>query len=799
MSRPRTMGAGLAGSMTKKVNVNQVQFGDKLQGLAPQATHFFIAGNGKAGWNNYRTRADGDRRNFVFCMNQLGGVGRAKSQFKIDGVNQPDGAQRCVPHPYSIAEQIKTLLDYLRNRFPNYQLAFVEGDASRAELARMMALDLSKINVGSSNMKGLISLVNEQNAHGYLLVTISKDTGYVPKGTYLGLPVYIWTTFGGGNFDVWDGTGDPPTDSGGSVMNPILTATQCVTAAAVNNVEYAGAMDMDSRPYGCWYQPPSDDGATKAAMYWNVASAPTTSCCADGIANGDVCCPSSCGVCGGTDCSSHTGGADCCTGPIKESGPSCVNETDVACVIPSDGTCSAYVPSSGCSPDYPCVYQGVRAPYSGDAPGGSTGWTNLTGGTLGGPDTDGFPVGPAINFYIEPSVSNLDSTCGGTGAYIPMSEMKYRLLDGKGNVLGWDKSDLRVSAVYNLALPNGQPQGSPPNVLYPGDNYWTIKNWPGSVDHMTLAIQRCVDSPTDGCPKYLPAGKCACPSAEGVPCSGAWGPDVDQDWPNNEYCNCGACDTAAPCCTDGVISQDGKTCCAKECTACGGTRLCRAQGRIAALARSRLAEPYCVNADDVACIIPEDEVCTAADPDCTNIPGGDGTSAFCSQAAKGSPGCPQCPTCGWTTQKWCAYGVAGPANNGSKMPGSIASRMIFGDFFKLDYGVNDSEHGTSPEFNDLSGMVVEYYYAYDEIYSSGRFHPQMFYANVYYDDTGSLKSDTVATDLGALYMQPYGPAWEPNPDTGDPELTAPLPCVTGRVTAATVNAGTDEGLFFCLS
>jgi len=35
--------------MTKGVNVNQVQFGDKLQGLAPQATHFFIAGNGKAG------------------------------------------------------------------------------------------------------------------------------------------------------------------------------------------------------------------------------------------------------------------------------------------------------------------------------------------------------------------------------------------------------------------------------------------------------------------------------------------------------------------------------------------------------------------------------------------------------------------------------------------------------------------------------------------------------------------------------------------------------------------------------
>ena len=73
-SRTRTIGAGLAGSTSRMVNVNQIQFGDKLQGLAPQATHFFIAGNGNGGWNNYRKRADGNKRNFVFCMNQLGGV-----------------------------------------------------------------------------------------------------------------------------------------------------------------------------------------------------------------------------------------------------------------------------------------------------------------------------------------------------------------------------------------------------------------------------------------------------------------------------------------------------------------------------------------------------------------------------------------------------------------------------------------------------------------------------------------------------------------------------------------------------
>jgi hypothetical protein len=96
------MGAGLAGSMTKGVNVNQVQFGDKLQGLAPQATHFFVAGNGKAGWNQYRTRANGNKRNFVFCMNQLGGVGASRSQFKIRGLNNPDGTGNCLAGPYSL-------------------------------------------------------------------------------------------------------------------------------------------------------------------------------------------------------------------------------------------------------------------------------------------------------------------------------------------------------------------------------------------------------------------------------------------------------------------------------------------------------------------------------------------------------------------------------------------------------------------------------------------------------------------------------------------------------------------------
>ena len=83
----RTMGAGLAGSTTKlygNANVNQIQYGDKLQGLPP------VTG-ARRPYGIYRTRAGGGApgRSRVFCVNQLGGVGNVKnSQFapNADGV-----------------------------------------------------------------------------------------------------------------------------------------------------------------------------------------------------------------------------------------------------------------------------------------------------------------------------------------------------------------------------------------------------------------------------------------------------------------------------------------------------------------------------------------------------------------------------------------------------------------------------------------------------------------------------------------------------------------------------------------
>ena len=66
--------------------------GDKLQGLAPNATGFFIP-SGKGGVNYYRTQEPNGHlcRDFVFCMNQLGGVGANKSQQKIRGLSSNVG------------------------------------------------------------------------------------------------------------------------------------------------------------------------------------------------------------------------------------------------------------------------------------------------------------------------------------------------------------------------------------------------------------------------------------------------------------------------------------------------------------------------------------------------------------------------------------------------------------------------------------------------------------------------------------------------------------------------------------
>ena len=141
-----------------------MQIGDKLQGLAPQATHFFIAGNGRAGWNQYRTRTNGNKRNFVFCMNQLGGVGAAKSQFKIRGLNKPDGTGNCLAGPYTLKDKIEYLRRYFLGLFPGYTLCLVgEHEQIRTDLEGCPCMDGSVLPESGDPFIHLTNAVSQQD------------------------------------------------------------------------------------------------------------------------------------------------------------------------------------------------------------------------------------------------------------------------------------------------------------------------------------------------------------------------------------------------------------------------------------------------------------------------------------------------------------------------------------------------------------------------------------------------------------------------------------------------------------
>ena len=87
MGYPRIMGAGCAGATSKmfNVNVNQIQFGDKLQGLPP------VTGRRRP-HKSIRAKEGGNLpdRERIYCINQLGsiGMGNKNSQFaaNADGI-----------------------------------------------------------------------------------------------------------------------------------------------------------------------------------------------------------------------------------------------------------------------------------------------------------------------------------------------------------------------------------------------------------------------------------------------------------------------------------------------------------------------------------------------------------------------------------------------------------------------------------------------------------------------------------------------------------------------------------------
>lgn len=80
-------------------------------------------------------------------------------------------------------------------------------------------------------------------------------------------------------------------------------------------------------------------GPEWATRYHRRLATTSSEALCDGILDGDVCCGSECGKCGGTACSSRGGGADdCCRGNIMESGILCSDNGGASpCIVAGKG------------------------------------------------------------------------------------------------------------------------------------------------------------------------------------------------------------------------------------------------------------------------------------------------------------------------------------------------------------------------------------------------------------------------------------------------------------------------------
>lgn len=77
------------GADNSKIIARNQHGGNKKQGLAPCATHYFMAN--ATGKEYYTETGDGRQRFTLVCMNQLGGIGKGRSQFRPNA----DGERNC--------------------------------------------------------------------------------------------------------------------------------------------------------------------------------------------------------------------------------------------------------------------------------------------------------------------------------------------------------------------------------------------------------------------------------------------------------------------------------------------------------------------------------------------------------------------------------------------------------------------------------------------------------------------------------------------------------------------------------
>ncbi len=85
-----------------------------------------------------------------------------------------------------------------------------------------------------------------------------------------------------------------------------------------------------------------------------ASPSPADPTCANGVSSQNVCCPASCGTCGGTGCSSRPGASLCCGGTVLSLGLSC-DDSGPPCTISPASTSTTPAPITPSDPDPDCL------------------------------------------------------------------------------------------------------------------------------------------------------------------------------------------------------------------------------------------------------------------------------------------------------------------------------------------------------------------------------------------------------------------------------------------------------------
>ena len=151
MPRISSMHAGAA-NMSYGANSMMVQVGNKLQGLPPTTN------KPSQLIPHIRTKADGDKRDYIFCINQLaGGVGRHAGQFTPGA----DGVKECTTGKYDTDQNtceyinMEALSDWVANQYSSIlatsnQTPINDNDIRAKNYVRLAIV--SKADLDNNNM-----------------------------------------------------------------------------------------------------------------------------------------------------------------------------------------------------------------------------------------------------------------------------------------------------------------------------------------------------------------------------------------------------------------------------------------------------------------------------------------------------------------------------------------------------------------------------------------------------------------------------------------------------------------------